>query len=264
LNIAPSAEAIVLDEQRRHPDWEERRLFYGDLSRDNDPDFGPLAAILRSTDIYLCPSDFVHDDLVNNFGVAVQKTHLLPYAVNPLWSSVNNDPEPGRILFAGTAGLRKGIHILAEAARILQSRGRQYHFKVAGKASERVRQHPMALSLEFLGHLSTTNLQDEFATADVLALPSLAEGSAGVTYEALGCGLPIVTTQSAGSVVKDGVHGRIVPERDPIALANALEEIVESRITRSRMAAAASKHAESYSWRSYQEKLLNILSASTN
>ena len=49
------------------------------------------------------------------------------------------------------------------------------------------------------------------AAADVFVFPSLFEGSAVVTYEALACGLPSVVTPSAGSVVRDGAEGFLVP-----------------------------------------------------
>ena len=44
-------------------------------------------------------------------------------------------------------------------------------------------------------------------------VPSLFEGSAVVTYEALACGLPSVVTPGAGSVVRDEVEGLLVNAR---------------------------------------------------
>ena len=90
----------------------------------------------------------------------------------------------------------------------------------------------------------------------MLVLPTLAEGSASVTYEALAAGVPVITTMPAGSVVRHDVDGLIVPERDPDALANAIESIVEDRGRRDAMAAAARAHATEYSWRQYGERLL--------
>ena len=52
------------------------------------------------------------------------------------------------------------------------------------------------------------------AAADVFAFPSLFEGSAVVTYEALACGLPSVVTPESGSVARDGVDGFVVPSGD--------------------------------------------------
>jgi len=83
--------------------------------------------------------------------------------------------------------------------------------------------------LKFLGRIPRAQIAGEFAAADLLVLPSLAEGSAETTYEALACGVPVVTTLEAGSVVRDGIDGRIVPSRDPVALADAIAEIVEDR-----------------------------------
>jgi glycosyltransferase involved in cell wall biosynthesis len=59
--------------------------------------------------------------------------------------------------------------------------------------------------------------------ADVFVFPSLCEGSAMVTYEALAAGLPVITTPNAGSVVRDGVDGFIVPIRDAEAIAAKLD-----------------------------------------
>ena len=52
-----------------------------------------------------------------------------------------------------------------------------------------------------------------------------------------------MTTRPAGSVVRDGIEGRIVPERDPVALADAIAEIVEDRDKRAQMSLAARQRA---------------------
>jgi len=98
-------------------------------------------------------------------------------------------------------------------------------------------------------------MSDAFRTADIFALPSLAEGSAGVTYEALGCGLPVVTTFEAGSVVRDGIEGKIVPARDALALADALEGLVQNRELRDSMAINARARAAEFSWEHYSKRL---------
>jgi glycosyltransferase involved in cell wall biosynthesis len=90
-------------------------------------------------------------------------------------------------------------------------------------------------------------------------LPSLAEASAEVTYEALACGIPVVTTREAGSVVRDGIEGRVVPSRDPHALADAISEILEDRQKRERMATAARERARKYTWEHYGNRLVNAL-----
>jgi glycosyltransferase involved in cell wall biosynthesis len=102
-------------------------------------------------------------------------------------------------------------------------------------------------------------IHEEFQRADVFVLPSLAEGSAEVTYEAMAARLPIVTTAAAGSVARDGVEGQIVAERDSAALATAIDEIVQNREVRERMAGAARQRARDYTWERYGERLVAAL-----
>ena len=170
----------------------------------------------------------------------------------------DNRPEPGRVLFAGTADLRKGIHYLAMAAERLRAR-RRYRFRVAGHTAPEVASQPLCSGLELLGRVPRTEVNREFAEADLLALPSIAEGSAGVIYEALGAGLPVVTTRAAGSIVRDGIEGIIVPERDPEALANAIESIVEDRPRRERMGAAARERAREFTVEKFAGRLVTSL-----
>ena len=65
-------------------------------------------------------------------------------------------------------------------------------------------------------------MKELYAWANVFVLPSICEGSAMVTYEALSWGLPIITTYNTGSIVRDNIDGFIVPIRDSQAIANKL------------------------------------------
>ncbi len=117
----------------------------------------------------------------------------------------------------------------------------------------------MCRNLTFLGRVPRDRVRSEFQQADIFVLPSLAEGSAEATYEALAAGLPVITTKAAGSVVRNGIEGRIVLERDPDALAQAIEEITEDRALRNRMALAARARARDFTWHRYGEQLLAAL-----
>ena len=90
--------------------------------------------------------------------------------------------------------------------------------------------------LTFLGRIPKSAMREEFLAADVLVLPSLAEGAAGVIGEATVAGLPVIVTPSAGGFVRDGVNGRLVPERDAGALADAVAEVVLNRGRREALA----------------------------
>jgi glycosyltransferase involved in cell wall biosynthesis len=256
--IALSAEAIVLAEHKKFPDWGERPLDQRSLM---GPDFKMACSILECTDLFICPSEFVQADLVDNWGVDREKTTVIPYSVGPAWhrTVTKATPEPGRILFAGTADLRKGIHYLAMAAEMLRSRGRHYKFRVAGQVDSSVRTKPICRTLDFLGRIPRSEIRNEFQCADIFVLPSLAEGSATVTYEALASGIPVVTTAAAGSVVRDGVDGFIVEERNAEALAWSIERLVQDRELRTKMSSSAELRAKEFSWQSYGERFVKSL-----
>jgi glycosyltransferase involved in cell wall biosynthesis len=203
----------------------------------------------------------VRDDLVENFGIDPARTWIMPYAVEPRWLELETDPQPGRVLFAGTAELRKGIQYLGPAAELLHARSADYEVRVAGGVSARIRGQKRTQRLAFLGRVPRAGMAEEFSRADVFVLPSLAEGSAGVIYEALGAGLPVVTTKASGSVVRDGLEGFIVPERDPDALAEAIDRIVSDRELRARMSRAARVRARAFAWDRFGERLVEAVTS---
>jgi hypothetical protein len=239
--IALSADPIIAEETRRFPDWSDEPPRVSRI----EEQAALNSTLLTQSDLLVCPSEFVRDDLVTHHGVEARRTVVIPYAVNSRWLSLETNPEMGRVLFAGSANVRKGIHHLAAAATLLKGTCK---VRVAGGVSATVRQHRGAEALDFLGHLGPVEMAHEFARADVFALPSLAEGSAGVTAEALGAGIPVVTTKAAGSIVRDGIDGIIVPERDPEALADAIRSIVKDRDKRAAMSLAARERAQAFTW----------------
>jgi glycosyltransferase involved in cell wall biosynthesis len=253
--ILLSSDRLLAEERRDFPEWEP-----------GVPDFAAIRrqairedVLLTRSHHFICPSPAVQDDLVANFGISRERTSLVSYGVHPRWLEIEAHPARGRVLFVGEANLRKGIHYFAMAAERLRSRGHGYEFRVVGGVTQAVADQPLCRELDFLGRVSRDAIHQEFAAADVFVLPSLAEGSAGVTYEALAAGVPVVTTPAAGSVVRDGIEGRLVPERDPVALADAIAEIVEDRDQRARMSVAARQRARDYTWERYGERLVQAL-----
>ena len=108
-----------------------------------------------------------------------------------------------------------------------------------------------AISLDLLRH---------FEWADVFCLPTLSEGSATVTYEALASGVPVICTPNAGSVVREGIDGFLVPIRDAEGIAERLASLEANRQMLAEMANSARQRANEYSWQSYGERLVRALS----
>jgi len=257
--ILLSTERILKREHNAFPAWETAAPDFDAVRRE----FPEQEALLTHTDFAVCPSEVVRRDLVENFGFPAARSDVVPYGLDKSWLSLHPRTVAGRVLFVGTAGLRKGIHYLGAAAGLLRARRRNYEFQVAGDVSPQTAIQPECRCLEFLGRVPPDQMRQLYVTADVFVLPSLAEGSAEATYEALAAGLPVITTAAAGSVVRDGIDGRIVPERDAVALARAIEELVENRPARARMSAAARRRALDYELERYGERLMAALRSFT-
>jgi len=257
--ITPVAHKIVCREREAFPDWEQPRPR---ADYENELIDGMTREAIEAADLLICPSETVCDGVsafvAEDRGIAMPSMIVVPYGLRASRIRAGN-PIQGRILFAGAAELRKGIHYLAAAAQLLAASGHFYEFRVAGLVNERVRKHPATRSLVFLGHLSREQLDEEYRLADVFVLPTLAEGSPAVVHEALAAGVPVVTTRSAGSAVTDGLEGFIVPERDSFALAAAIEKIVFDRSLRSAMSEAARATAARFDEGPWGQRLLAAL-----
>src|SRR6266446_5101169 len=172
--ILLSTERIVTAERRSFPDWEPPQPDPNGIRKE----FLDEAAFLAHTDCAICPSAAVRDDLEADFGFTRGRSAIVPYGMDPKWLELTPRPQRGRVLFVGTAELRKGIHYLAMAAEKLRSQGGSYEFRVAGNVSSRIASQRVCRHLTFLGRIPRDQIQEEFAAADVFVLPSLAEGSA--------------------------------------------------------------------------------------
>jgi hypothetical protein len=255
--IRLSTEQIVEKEQRAFAGWEPRAPELDSVRRE----FPDERNLVRLTDFAICPSEAVESDLENEFGFPAHRTAVVPYGVALERFNTCSVLVPGRVLFVGTVGLRKGVHYLAQAAEELAGQGRRYEFLVAGEVTPRIANHPACRRLRFLGRIPRHHIAEQYGMADLFVLPSLAEGSAEATYEALAAGIPVITTAAAGSVVRHEVEGLLVPERDPRALANAIERVIQDRRFRTQLAAAARLRACEYSLGAYGRRLVRALNS---
>lgn len=149
----------------------------------------------------------------------------------------------------------KGIWDFVEAARLLALRDAPVHFAVLGDdlkgrgalraaMEARVRELDLADRFHFLGFRS--NAPTLIPAFDIVAVPSHVEPLGNATLEAMAAGVPVVGTRVGGipeMVVDDGT-GRLVPPRDPAALAEALESLVASPTERARLGNAGWARAQ--------------------
>jgi hypothetical protein len=212
---------------------------------------------LELADRILVPSEHLAETLVRR-GTPRERVCVIPYAAD----LERFRPDPAKrhaasctFLFAGGITQRKGIKYLLEAWRRVRRPG--WRLQLLGALPRDPGPLvPYLDEVEPLGRISHAEMPARMVAADVFVFPSLFEGSAVVTYEALACGLPSVVTPGAGSVVRDGVEGFVVPARDVEALAERIERLGADPELRARMSSEARARAESFGWPRYHEAVV--------
>ena len=106
-----------------------------------------------------------------------------------------------------------------------------------------VRQRNLSGAVVFAGRRD--DVADVLSALDVFVLSSATEGLAVTLLEAMAAGLPVVATRVGGNpeVVVDGDTGRLVPPRDPAALAAAIGELLSDRARARRMGERGAERA---------------------
>lgn len=210
----------------------------------------------READYIVTPSEFTAKTFLDN-GVAERKLLRIPFGTD-----VDFDP-PDResnskfsVLFAGHASLRKGIQYLLPAWDELSLSNAELVIagNVEDAVSDLVEQYEDDDSIRFLGWVD--DVASLYRNASALVLPTLEEGSARVTYEAMAWELPIITTPHSGWVGSDEEHGIEVPIREVSQLADAIKLLYEDEELRRDMGRNGRGLMESeYTWDDYGSRV---------
>ena len=167
--------------------------------------------------------------------------------------------EPFRVLYVGMVCVRKGFLDLARAWEEADLPGAELW--VVGQVHDELVPHLGRFrdlpGVRFFGHMKGGAAQ-MYSGASAFVLPSLVEGSAKTTYEAMAAGIPVITTKNAGSVARDGVDGFLVPVRDPSAIRDRLRLLHGDPERVREMGNAARKRVAEFTWDSYEERVLAL------
>ncbi len=133
---------------------------------------------------------------------------------------------PIRILFAGHAGVPKGLHLLLQAVDTLSDL--PWELRVAGLSSASApRQSRVWDKITWLGPIARSEVMRHYREADVLVFPTLSDGFGMAQVEAQAWKLPVIASRFCGAVVQDGVNGIVLPDTSPQAIAHALRAVAE-------------------------------------
>jgi len=154
---------------------------------------------------------------------------------------------PGaRLLFIGRLAAVKGLPVLFAALAMVRTQRPDLHLTLIGDGPERkmleaeARDLGLSDCMSFVGYKSQDAVAQALGEADLLVLPSFAEGVPVVLMEAMAARLPVVATRIAGvpELVSDGESGLLVAAGDETALARAILQLLANPAQMLRMGAA--------------------------
>ena len=156
----------------------------------------------------------------------------------PYFSDLQRFESPGRdgkaervFLFSGSLIARKGVDLLARAFVRLATEVCNAKLKIVGEGELRQMMEqtlaPVRDRVEFAGFKDWNELPGEYASADMLCVPSRYDGWGLVVPEGLASGLPVIGTQRMGAAlefIETGRNGWLVPAGDEDALFEAMRD----------------------------------------
>ena len=215
---------------------------------------------LSLADLIICNSSFTMKTLVNA-GVDENKILRIPLAYPPILKEKRFRENTGifTFIYVGSLSIRKGVHILIDVWKQHFANNKSIQLILAGSNSL-----PQAITanlpknLLLQGHVNKADLESLYDQADLLVVPTLADGFGMVITEAMARGLPVLTTEnSAGfDLIENNVDGFLIPAGNDMALADKMIWINNNREILPNMANHAMQKAKNYQWADYRKLLV--------
>lgn len=158
----------------------------------------------------------------------------VPAAHSTLRDELNLAPADRLVLAVGNLYPVKGHRFAVEALALLRDRHPRLHLAIAGRGDMADTLRMMAEERGVTPQLHLLGLRADvpnvLASADAFVLPSLSEGLPLALLEAMFAGCPIVASDvgEVRKVLADGEAGILVPAGDAVALAQALDNLLQA------------------------------------
>jgi len=258
LAYIPFTKKILTEEALLHPEWADSLDFanlpsYYEQRLEQEP--------IEATRV-IAISTFLKSTLIGG-GVDERKIDVLPlgFDINTVrynelkWKGITD--RPLKVLFAGKVTQGKGIKYALEAVKQFKKSDIELHIigivHGGGKAFETYSDHYI-----YHGKMPQQALFSSYTDFDVLLFPSISEGFGLVALEAMGAGVPVISTPNTNAfeLIDNGKNGFIVPIRNIETIVDALQQFrnMDEDMYR-EMTFNARQKAINYTWDVFQKRL---------
>lgn len=189
--------------------------------------------VYRSAHSVFCNCEAVREAVVARRIAPRARTHVMlnpiRIAAEPL--PLERDPAHYTLVFAGRLVPHKNPGILLPVLQRLRAEGIPARLWLVGEGGERPTLEARASELGLAGHVTfwgyRGDVEQVLRRADVFVHSSLNDGSSLAIGEAMGCRLPVVSTDSGGpgEMIEPGRSGFVVPPGEEAPMVEALRAL---------------------------------------
>lgn len=192
-------------------------------------------------------------DIGDAFGINPEHINLVYNGIDTAEFRPLPGVSPRRFRIMATASADaplKGVRFLLQAVAELRHRYPELELLLIGKPNpggdteQLIEQLQLGSVLQFASGISTEQLVQHYAEAEVVVIPSLYEGFGLPAGEAMACGRPVVSTNGGALPEVVGDAGIQVPVKDSAALADAIAGLLDSEERREQLGAAGRRRIE--------------------
>ena len=222
-----------------------------------------LKALERSTRVFAvadslknCVSELgAEREKILVVGNGVDTARFYPEPQHEARKKLNLRADAPILITVGGLCERKGFHRVIDVLPRLRQQFHGLQYLVVGgptpegdwteKLHEQVKSLGLEDCVQFLGVMGHDEMRWPLSAADLFVLSTRNEGWANVFLEAMGCGLPVITTDVGGNkeVVSSPSVGCVVPFDDGEALHKALADALDGSWERSNVIAWAKENS---------------------
>jgi len=216
----------------------------------------------EKADIIISPSSFVTKTLLYA-NITKEKIIEIPYGVTKQEDKIYNlDKKEIVFLFAGGVKRTKGFEELISAwiesemsnnhnAKLIIC-GRLYTASISDTYKKAIKIE----NINFKGFVK--DMSNIYKQADVYIYPTYHEGSSKTVFEAMSYGLPIITTENAGSVVRDKIDGFIVPLNQIQGIVEKIQYFCKDKKQIEIFGKYAQEYSRKFTWELYAKRVNEV------
>ena len=197
---------------------------------------------------------------------------IIPNGLEPPGRTPSLERTASIVLSLGRLKRYKRLDLLVDAARHVVDAVPEARFQVAGSGDyepylrHRIRERGLEAQFTLLGRVTEEEKSELLAQSKLLAVTSKKEGWGLTVLEAASYGTPTVGFDVPGvrDAVVDTETGILVPDPDPVQLAQAIVRLLRHEAERLRLADGALRRAASFRWSDTADRILRLAEAAAS